>query len=282
MKRTPNENILVFTIADNHTNRTTGLLYPTTKLDDGLEIKYSKGQQWMWECFIDCCNFAKEIARKNKADIWLELKGDIADGDTKSRTFQVITNNPSTIIKTTIKTLQPALDIASRYFVLRGTAAHTGKSGFYEEIIANEIGAEECPATGTSTWWQLDFEAAGVLFHGQHHGPLGRLPWTLPNALNSMATRIMLAYAGQRIPDVSTQGHNHQYGTSGDNYPVEVVALPSWELNKYGDYPNRLGIIEIADIGSVMFLCKNGKYEKIKRLYKPERDAPWRLPQTNS
>lgn len=276
MTDTNTDTILVFTIADNHTNRTTGLLYPTTRLDDGQEVRYSRPQRWLWECFTDCCTYAKEVARKNKAEIWLVLDGDIADGDAKNRTYQTITRNPATILEITQKTLQPALDISKRVFVVRGTAAHVGNSAFHEELLANDIGAEVCPATGASTWWQLDLLAGGVLFHFQHHGTLGHDPWTVPNALNKRASKIMLAYGKRRCPDVALQAHMHQYATSGDNYPVEVIALPSWELNKYGDYPNRLGLVEIADIGSILFLCKNGHYEKIKRLYTPERDAPWR------
>ena len=142
-----------------------------------------------------------------------------------------------------------------------------------EEKIAIDIGAEK---NGDNwSWWELLLECEGVQFDIRHHGPLGRLPHTRGNALNRRAVELMLKYANKRCPDVGIQSHNHRFASSSDEYPIKLYALPAWQL--ITEFITRIGNVEPADVGGMMFVCDGGKYEPILKRYRPEEVRPWRV-----
>jgi len=253
-------------VSDLHINSTVGLICPSIILDDGGEHRPSKGQRWLWRNWID---FWEGIPK----GCWLVINGDLADKDIKLRAYQNITRNPSTIQKMVRDTMAPALDKAERVFVIRGTGAHTGKSGHLEEEFAKDIGAVPYDKKIYSWWWLL-LECEGVVFDIMHHASLGRKPWTTPNALNSLAAELVIRYARGRLPDVAVRSHNHRFAETGQNYPIRVVATPAWQLST--EYSNRIAAAP-ADIGGVIFKCNQGVYTMDVRQYQPERSRPWKV-----
>ena len=265
---------IIVAVSDLHIGSTIGLSQPRVVLDDGGEYRASKGQRWLWRNWLEFWDYVAAIASEHGAKVWTVFNGDLVEADGKNRTHQLITQNDTTILRMAADTLKPALDISERYFVMRGTAAHVNLSASMEEKIAIDIEAEKCKETDAYSWWQLCLECEGVLFDITHHGSMGRLPWSRSNALNSLAVRLILAYAGQRLPQVAIRSHNHRFAETGENYPVRVVALPAWQLAT--EYSYRLGIPELADIGGVIFVCKDKTYMMYTKVFKPERVKTWR------
>jgi len=251
-----------------------GLSPLSVNLDDGGTYHASKAQRWLWHNWLDFWQTIQNCVAEHNAKVWTVFNGDLVEGDGKNRSHQLITHNDTTAMRIALDAIQPALEASDRLFVVRGTAAHVGLSASLEEKIAIDIEAVKCKETDTYSWWKLLLDCDGVLFDITHHGNVGRLPWTKPNPLNALAVRIILAYAGQRLPQVAIRSHRHLYAETGSNYPVRVIALPAWQLAT--EYVHRLGVVEAADIGGVIFICDGGNYEYIPKHYKPDRQRPWR------
>lgn len=259
-----------------HINSTVGLLRPGgVNLDDGGTYHTSPGQRFLWRSWTKYWEMVGQAARQDQADVYLVLNGDLVDVNGKHQQSQTISLNKSDVIQMAAETLAPALDLASTYFVIRGTAAHVGSSGEMEEILAMDIGAEG-PGRGKHSWWELLMDVEGVRFDIRHHGPLGRLQHTRGNLLNRRAVELMLLYAGQgsKIPDVAVQNHNHHFSTSSDEYAVKVFALPAFQLPT--EHTKRIGIIELADIGGAMFTCQAGHWTDHVVRFTPKMRRPWR------
>jgi hypothetical protein len=244
---------------------------PTTNLDDGGTYRSSKGQRWLWRSWLDFWNNVEKVKKKNRSKVWTVFNGDMVDVNGKHMTSQQISQNEADVFRMAIDTLEPALEISDRFFVVRGTAAHTGSSGYLEEKIAFDIGAEKCG--DQYSWWELLLECEGVQFDIRHHGPLGRLPHTRGNLLNRRAVELMLLY-GSKVPQVGIQSHNHHFSTSSDEYPIKIYAQPAWQLKS--EYVYRIGIVEPANIGGMYFVCRKGEYEPVVKRYKPEVQRAWK------
>jgi hypothetical protein len=259
-------------VGDLHVNSTVGLVTPTINLDDGGTISSSKDQKFLWKRWLVFWDEIRKVGKSNKAEVWTVFNGDMVDVNGKHQTSQLISLNDTDVFSMTLDTIQPALDISERVFVIRGTAAHVRSSASMEEKIAIDIGAEKCG--DNYSWWELLLECEHVQFDIRHHGPLGRMDHTRGNALNRRATEMMRKYANRRCPEVAIQSHNHRFSTSSDEFPVKVYALPAWQL--ITEFVNRIGNIMPADIGGMYFICDKGAHVPVVKRYKPEAVRPWR------
>lgn len=261
---------IVVVMGDTHINSTVGLCKPNITLDDGGTYQASKGQRWLWRSFLDYVDTVKAHQVSTDGRVTLILNGDTIEADTKGRSRQVITRNKADIIRMAYNTLEPIIEISDRVIVVRGTAAHVGKSAEYEEEFASDL-------TGVvmngeiSSWWEIDVEIGGVLMNIMHHGKIGRQPNTRSNPLNTIATNMMFDCIGKRLPDIVLRSHNHVKADTYDNYPCRVLALPAWQLST--EYTFRGGFGK-ADIGGLILLCNQGKAEVIKKLYEIPATKP--------
>jgi hypothetical protein len=258
-------------VGDLHINSTVGLLPYSTNLDDGGTYRSSKGQRWLWRNWLSFWEDVKHVKASEKAKVWTVFNGDVIDKNGKHPQTQNISQNEADILRMANDTVEPAHDVSDIEFVVRGTAAHSGSSGYLEEMFAADIGAEKCG--DNYSWWELLLESDGVLFDIRHHGPLGRLPHTRGNALNRRAVELMLKYANQRCPDVAVQNHNHAFATSSDGYPVKVFSNLPWQLPT--EFAARIGVIN-AEVGGMYFICDKGEYVPVVKRYQPERTRPWK------
>ena len=257
-------------VGDLHCNSSVGLLPYSVNLDDGGTYRSSKGQRWLWRNWLSFWDDVSTVAEKHKASVWTVFNGDWVDKPNgKFLGWQFITHNDSDIKKMGIDVAEPALDVADRVFVNRGTKIHVGN---LEEQLAEDISAEKIGDNYSSEFLLIDVE--GVLFDIRHHGPLGRLPWTRGNALNKRAIELLLLYTNQKVPQVAVQNHGHHYATSSEEYPIKVYAQPAWQLTP--EYAHGMKIIEPADIGGMYFICDKGEYDPVVKRYKPETPRPWR------
>jgi hypothetical protein len=251
-------------ISDLHINSTVGLSLPKVGLDDGGEYTASRSQKWLYENWMDFWSSISEL----DGELIVVINGDLLDVN-KHSVHQLITLNKAVVLKH----VESILEIipTSRVFILRGTGAHVGACAELEEIIAAKLQATSVGNTSTS--WTLALDVDGVLFDIAHHGRVGSNPWNRSGPLNTLAAQIVMEAhkTGSRIPDVVLRSHNHTHADTHDNLPVRVISTPAWQLST--EYSHRLGLVNLADIGGLVFRCEDGYYDVTKYLYKPEPKA---------
>jgi hypothetical protein len=262
--------IAVVMAQDMHINSTVGLCPPLIELDDGGTYRASRGQKWLWSCWVDYIERVRELSANYR--IVVILNGDLGELDTKRRSAQLITGNKATIQRFAIDTLSPMVDLAEAVFVVRGTLAHVGKSAWLDESLAKDFDNVRGQSENIGSWWHLRHVFSGVRFDVSHHARMGGIPRTKKNAANMLAYDTISNYyaIGAPPPNIIYRGHNHQRADSGANFGDTRVWLgPAWQLAT--EFVHRIGQENsLADIGGDIFLCDGGRYEWIPVAYRPE------------
>jgi len=264
----------VILVADTHINSKTALCAPSIYDDDGNKHEQNKIQKWLWLKWKTCIKDIDELTSGYKRTVVFD--GDIIELDAKNRSNQVISKNPSTILSTVDKTIQPLEALSDRMFVIRGTEAHVGKSGWIEDMMAEKYQAITDPETNRFSWWHLRAKFAGVKFDIAHHASMGTLPWTYANNVMKLVqlTRYHYLDWNEEPPDVVVRAHNHRFADSGETFSTRGVFLPCWQF--HNSYLYRIGKEnDRPHIGAVVFLCEDGKYEMKKLIYEPVRRKAW-------
>lgn len=264
-------------VSDSHTNSTVGLMPPSVNLDDGGTYRASKSQRWMWRSWLDFNDWAKDLTKGYRRIV--HVVGDAGELDTKRRSWQIVTSNPTTVLDMMYRTYEPILDWVDGAMIYRGTPAHVGKSSFLEEKFAEDLDiAIKDDERDTFSWWHARFTSAGVRFDVAHHARMGGLPWTERNAANKLAAVTMYRYLemGQPPPNVIIRADQHRWADSGGNFDdVFAVYLPCWSLKT--EFVYRIGQENsVPRIGGAVFLCEDGEYTWRKRIYQPRMTNLWR------
>jgi hypothetical protein len=262
----------IIAVADPHINSTVSLCPPVINLDDGGTYHSSRTQRWLWECWLDFC-----VQALNLTDGYKRVAifgGDLSELDRKNRTNQIITPNKATILDMIREVITSLVSFTDANYFIRGTEAHTGKSSWAEEDIAKDTDNTVPMTQSIHTWWHYRGVASGVRLDVAHHTSMGRKPWLKRNAANAAAAEIMWKYQVDRFvkaPDLALRSHVHTYATSGDNFKCQVDCLPSWSIKT--EYAYRMGMEnDISDIGGIVYLCENGKFQRHKVMYEPRED----------
>jgi hypothetical protein len=261
---------ILVVVSDLHSNSTLGLCPTSVVLDEGGTYEPGLHQKWLWFHWVKFWERVK-AARKRGYRLIVVLNGDIMDGDHHG-TAQLISRNMATQHRIVVENLQPIFDLKpTKIFVVRGTEAHTGKSGQYEEMIASDIQAEQDEETGSYSWWWLPIEVEGVQFDIAHHGRAGYRPWTRANATQMLAAELTMRYAqeGSDLPDVAIRSHTHQPADSYDNYPLRLLQTPAWQASTA--FGQRLQPGSLLPCGGYIFKCRDGEYELEKLIFRPKR-----------
>lgn len=268
------DNCIVVVASDLHTGSTVGLSPPYVQLDDGGTHKASKLQRWFWRNWLDTWAFYKELKEKEQLPLVFVLNGDAADGDHHD-TPQVITRNKATQLRIAVKTLEPTFDVVDKFFIMRGTESHVGKSAWIEEILAEDIGAEKC-SDEMHSWWHLYANFGGVTFDIKHHPEAGSgRPWTAANPANTIAYMVSSKYAldGKKPPDVAVRAHRHTFMDNGTTYKTRVFQTPPWQFSTA--FVHRIGMGGDPPVcGSIYFVCRDGRYFYDKKFYEVKRGNP--------
>lgn len=261
--------------SDLHCGSTLGLCPPYgAPLDDGGLYLPSEAQKALWSCWLDMIGQVEGTLRPGDA-LRVCLNGDVYDGD-HHRTAQIVSKNlAATQHEIAVEVLRPllALDPAS-IFVVRGTEAHVGASAQWEERLARQIGAVECPETNASSWWHLQVESEGVLLDFAHHGRLGTRPWTKLTGLSTLVSEIIGAAAthGTPIPHLAVRSHYHQWADTADNYACRLIQLAGWQLSTA--FVHRIAAGSIPHVGGLILICEQGNLEVVKVKYPWKRASP--------
>ena len=259
-------------VSDLHVNSTVGLSLPSVNLDEGGTYRASPTQRALWKAWLDMWDTIakRELFEGRKV---LFINGDIGELDTKRRSAQLITLNKAVVLRMVLDVLQPALDVVDSVVVIRGTMAHTGKSGWLEEAVADDLD-NAIHDKDSASWWHFRGVTEGVRFDIAHHATMGRLPWTEKNAGNKIAAIIVNRYMvdmKQKPPDIAVRSHNHRYSDSGGNFETFAVCSPCW--SGATEFVYRIGQENsVPSIGGLVFVCEDGKYDYYPQFYRSEAE----------
>lgn len=268
----------VIGVSDLHINSKVALCTPTVSLDEDDTHRSSRGQRWLWQCWLEFWDTVR-VDYQGWRKI-LVINGDMGELDTKRRSYQIITPNKAIILDMVLNVLAPALDVVDSVYVVRGTQAHVGKSAWLEEAIARDLD-HAVRHDGSASWWHIRGKIDGIRYDISHHASMGGLPWNAPNAANKLAAKTIWQYRvkmNQPAPDVIWRSHNHRWADSGKNYdPTYALCLPCWSLAT--EYAYRIGAEnDTADIGAVVDEIKDGIRTERRFKFEPrENRQVWQM-----
>ena len=256
-------------MGDHHIGSSVSICPPVVDLDDGGTYHASRGQRWLWDCWQDV------IDRAGKVRPVLILNGDLAEGDAKARSTQVVTRNKTTVLRMAADVFDPLAKTCAGVYATRGTPAHVGKSSNLDEAIAEDLDAAQTPEK-TYSWWELPLQYGRFRMAVAHHVTAGGMPWTRKSAAQKLAARIVFnaAERGEVAPDLVVRGHVHQWFDSYDAHRTRVVILPAWTLAT--EYIHRIEPGALAEIGAALVRTDGKTFEVEKWDYKP-RGRQWHV-----
>ncbi len=266
--------------SDQHCGSTVALAPPVVHLDDGGKYEASKPQQWLWQRWNDYWKRVEQVRRAKKATLVQVYNGDLTEGD-HHKTTQILSGNPTAQAVVVNEVLRVPLALKPDHIVgIRGTEAHVGPSGAFEERIFTGLRKDGWPVvrdehTGNSSHWHWTMEYQGVRLDIAHHGKFGSRPSTKMNTVVALAFDIFTraAIEGRPHPHLAVRSHMHQVGDTGDIYPTRLIQMPAWQLATA--YIHRLNPGAIADVGGIIVTIDKGTIEVEKVIYHPEPNTPW-------
>lgn len=224
----------VVTVSDQHFGCKLGLCSPEgVQLDDGGTYRPSALQRVVWEWWREF--WGEFVPEATGGEPFIVVNnGDVIDGVHHNSTTQISHNigDQKRLAKNVLRPIVEACE--GRYYHIRGTEAHVGKSAVYEEELAEELGAIR-NTSGQYARWELWLELRGRLLHYLHH-----IGTTASSAHEASAVNAELsaefneaARWGERRPDVIIRSHRHRcievrVPVSG-GWAASVVT-PAWQL----------------------------------------------------
>lgn len=235
-------------VSDTHAGCQLGL-FPIGgfRLDGGVPVMPSMLQQKLWGMWTEF--FGTWVPEVTEGEPWdLVVDGDAIDGNHHNSVTQ-ITHDLTDQRKIAYELLAPVVEACrksgGRYWHIRGTEAHAGKSGQDEEQLAQQLGA--VPSTeGNYARWELWKKVGSGLVHITHH-----IGTTSSSAHETSAINAELAAAftdagrwGDKPPDIIVRSHRHRAAEvrlpRKDGYATAFVT-PAWQAKTPFTFRNMHG-----------------------------------------
>lgn len=262
------QNIIV--ISDLHCGCKLGLCGHKVKLDEGGSYTPSPLQRKvyrMWKIFWD--EWVPHVTKNEP--FALVINGDVLDGNHHQATTQ-ISHNLTDQAKIAEDLLVPVINRKEclRYYHVRGTEAHVGRSGQEEERLAKELGAIP-DEIGNHARWEMWYRMEDALIHFSHH-----IGTTSSSSYESTAVYKEMVEAfneagrwGEDPPDCIVRSHRHrQFETrvaTKTGYGISLVT-PGWQLKTPFVFRMASGRSSTPQIGG--YLIRHGHDDGIYTRYK--------------
>lgn len=158
--------------------------------------------------------------------------GDCIDGRHHGTTT-LVSQNISDQKRHAVQLLAPKLKKATHYFHLRGTSAHSGEAGEWENDLAKMLGATP-NELGNYARYDLWSRVGDGLIHAMHHiGTTSALRNKTTPIQNEIEQELaQAALMNYEPPDVVCRGHAHSYAetkTASMRGRISGVVVPSWQ-----------------------------------------------------
>lgn len=219
---------VIILLSDLHVGATAGLLPPDFVTFEGNEIKQNPYQKWLWESWLECWKWSKDIIGK---DEWIGvINGDLIDGN-HHMTREIISPDTADHISAAIDILKPVLKTASGVYLTEGTNVHVQNS---EHGIASSLRGSGIkvisPNTRKGAWPEMDIVIHGCRCAIDHHVSTSTKPATESSVYSQTLSTVQDRYcrAGWKVPKFIVRSHRHQFGYFSDGYRSMVI-LPPWQ-----------------------------------------------------
>jgi hypothetical protein len=219
-------------ISDTHCGCQTALCPPKVKLDHGGFYNLSPIQQHLWgwwNMFWD--DWVPQVTRGEPYAV--VANGDVMDHKHHSSTTQ-ISQNPAIQKKICREVWEPVVDRAKGgFYLVRGTEAHTGKSGHNEETIAEYLGAVPDEG-GNFARYDLNIRVGNALCNILHHiGTTGSMHYETTAVMKELTESFTEAARWRDEPfDVVVRSHRHRFSevrlATANGYAYSLVT-PGWQ-----------------------------------------------------
>lgn len=224
-------------VSDTHSGCRMGLLHPDgAVLDGGGRYQPSKVQLKMWALWEEFWGeWVPEVTRGEPFD--LVHNGDALDGVHHRSTTQISHNleDQQRMAEAVLRgPVEQCKASGGTYYHIRGTEAHVGQSGEYEERLARTLGAKP-NAEGQYARYDLWKRVGGCLVHLLHHIGTTSSAAHESSAVNAELTAEYVEAARWRRepPDYIVRSHRHRSIAvdlnSANGYAAGIVT-PAWQL----------------------------------------------------
>ena len=238
IEQSASPNLIV--VSDLHCGCRLGLCPPEgAALDDGGRYMPSRLQKKVWTWWREFWD--EWVPRVTRNEPWdLCVNGDAIDGVHHGSVTQ-ISHNLEDQGELAYCVLRPIVAQAVKYYHIRGTEAHVGKSGVEEERLAKRLNAipnEDGQHARWELWKQVGIETArqpAPLCHILHHiGTTGRVAYETSAVQAELIAEFTEAGQNRDVPpDYVIRSHRHRYikGQNPSDRP-EAGGLVSagWQL----------------------------------------------------
>jgi len=218
-------------VSDTHCGCQLALCPPEVMLDEGGEYHQSPLQKKLWAMWQEFWGeFVPECTRG--APFAVVHNGDAIDGVHHNSTTQV-THNIKDQVAIAKEVMDPVVELCEgRYYHIRGTEAHVGKSAATEEGLAKALGA--IPDAHQHARNDLWIQVGGGLVHLLHHiGSTGSLAYETTAVMKELTeSYVEAARWNRRPPDMIVRSHRHRYvelAIPTHNGKARAVVTPAWQ-----------------------------------------------------
>lgn len=265
-------------VSDLHCGDQFGLCPDKVRLDGGGYYESSTLQKKVNRMWLESFKWVKQTIKDEP--FVLVINGDAIDGKPHQSKTQ-ISDNYSDQISIAETILRPVLDDpkCKKYYHIRGTEAHVGKSGEYEELLAKKLGAIP-DEFGNHARWEMWYEIGKSLVHFSHHiGTTGSSSYESTAVYKELVEAFVEAGRwNEKPPSVIVRSHRHrQFETRiaiNDGYGIALVT-PGFQLKT--PFVHRLlsGRASTPQIG--IYLLRYGSDDGLYTRFKI-----WRIERSNT
>lgn len=221
-------------ISDTHCGCRLGLCPPEAALDDGGTYQHSKLQAKVWNMWEEF--WGEFVPHATSKEPYAVIhNGDAIDGVHHNSTTQ-ISHNIEDQIEIAYNILKPVVEkCEGRYYHIRGTEAHVGKSAVHEEALAKRLKAIK-NEEGQHSRYELWKYCGPALVHLLHHiGTTGSQAYEATAVHKELVeSYVEAARWGRKPPDMIVRSHRHRYfrdeiATGTKIGHAEAVVTPAWQ-----------------------------------------------------
>lgn len=230
-------------LSDGHVGSTVGLWPGAHRVEGGGEYHANEYQLWLRDCWTEMLT---EVATFRPKPV-VVYNGDPIQG-VNYRDGQLVTNKMDIQVDAALQLYRPLRKLASRWFQIRGTEWHEGKSAEFVELMAARLDAEPDPSSGQWSWWELYLDVGGPVVHFAHHVGVSSVPWyeaTVPLRDTLMQLAELWRFYGERAPNVRmvVRSHRHRYIHVDAPPDIHVVVTPAWQLKTAFGYKRATAMV---------------------------------------
>jgi hypothetical protein len=219
--------------SDTHCGSTLGLCPPQgVPLDDGGDYYPSELQKRVWQWWEEFWNWVDTQTGGEPYAVC--CNGDSIEGQPHG-SVAVVSPNWTDQVNIAVECWRDVVkSCKGRYYHIRGTEAHVGKSGQFEEQVAKRLGARP-NSVGQHARPELWIRVGEALVHVSHHiGTSGSMAYET-SAVQKELEQMLVESARSNVepPRVIIRSHRHSYVETRKNSSLGMLSActtPGWQL----------------------------------------------------